>query len=76
MKKTCSCQRNVDGKSYRVVINDTGNRVERVYELTERRNGLKAFSPEDRNIFRMMQKELEETEFDFSGLEDALNIDL
>jgi hypothetical protein len=66
----------VGGKSYRVVINDTGNRVEKVYELTERRNGLKAFAPEDRNIFRMMQKELEETEFDFSGLEDALDFDL
>lgn len=76
MKKTCSCQKNVDGKSYRVIIKETGNRVEKVYELTERRNGLKAFSLADRNIFRMMQKELEETEFDFSGLEDALNIDI
>lgn len=76
MKKTCSCQRNVDGKSYRVIINDTGNRIDKVYELTARRSSLKAFTSEDQNIFRMMQKELEESEFDFSELEDELNIDL
>lgn len=75
MKKTYSCQRKVDGKSYRLIINENGKRVEKIYELTERRNGLKAFSPEDRNVFRMMQAEMDETDFDFNNLEEALKID-